>query len=378
MKIKRIKTNELSPLRFDTLPYETPILFNNFGFYEKLKDKYEENKKKRNIYRAEQILKGAEISDNKLECKDFFVKEFFQNKILNKFLQNTSKWLIPYTYCISKGNDSFRKISITHPFSQLEVCDLYDKYTEQILYSTSKSQFSLRYPEKKAKKLFFKRNGVFKLFESIDLKKDEEDKFNADKFASKYFTYKKYQYLYSFYESTFFISLEKKYKYLCQFDISNCFDSIYTHSIAWAIKGKEHAKKNIDKKNLFENKIDDVMMGSNWRETNGIPIGSEFSRIFAEIILQQIDVNIEKKLEENSIILNNHYVLVRYVDDYFLFTNNNEICKKILNTCKECLSEYLFHINESKTKYYERPFTTHISVLKREIYKQTKVFLTLL
>ena len=61
------------------------------------------------------------------------------------------------------------------------------------------------------------------------------------------------------------------------------------------------------------------MQSSNWRETHGIPIGSEFSRIFAEIIFQRIDNNImqeiNKRFEQHKFI---DYRIYRYVDDFFI------------------------------------------------------------
>ena len=46
------------------------------------------------------------------------------------------------------------------------------------------------------------------------------------------------------------IELSIKYKYMFISDITNCYGSIYTHSINWAILGKEEAKRNIGKSSL--------------------------------------------------------------------------------------------------------------------------------
>lgn len=54
------------------------------------------------------------------------------------------------------------------------------------------------------------------------------------------------------------ICLSLEYEYVFDTDVADCYSSIYTHSIAWAIEGKDIAKKNhrltllgnsIDKKN---------------------------------------------------------------------------------------------------------------------------------
>lgn len=52
---------------------------------------------------------------------------------------------------------------------------------------------------------------------------------------------------------------------------------------------------------------------------DGIIIGPEFSRIYAEIILQRIDLELEKQLEKEEIFRNKDYIFYRYVDDGFLF-----------------------------------------------------------
>ena len=46
------------------------------------------------------------------------------------------------------------------------------------------------------------------------------------------------------------LELALDYSYLTHTDLSNCYESIYTHSIEWALHGKAEAKKNLTKKNL--------------------------------------------------------------------------------------------------------------------------------
>lgn len=54
-------------------------------------------------------------------------------------------------------------------------------------------------------------------------------------------------------------------------------------------------------------------MGSLW---------GQISRVFAEIILQSIDLNCKAILEtKHNLIFNEHYVIRRYVDDFSVFAN---------------------------------------------------------
>lgn len=61
-------------------------------------------------------------------------------------------------------------------------------------------------------------------------------------------------------------------KYVVKSDISTCFPSIYTHSISWALVGKEYAKANRGQKHWF-NKIDKMCRATKSGETHGVLIG---------------------------------------------------------------------------------------------------------
>ena len=298
-------------------------------------------------------------------------------------------YTIPYTYQINKNEYEKREISLIHPFAQLKICDFYFKYETVILYNTCKSDISLRHPVKISSK-------TLKELDLLTIKLMEEDSSNIDinevinyakmlhieNIPNTYFTYSKYPMLYKFYESEEFLGLEQKYKYCLKFDIQKCFDNIYTHSICWAIKNKYYAKKNKNK-DSFENKIDELMRYSNWEETNGIPIGSEFSRIFAEILLQKIDQEVEKQLKEYLKEYKKHssnkqnFCIKRYVDDYFVFVNDEKFGENVIvNLYEKKLKEYKLFINKSKSKKIERPFLTNISVAKYKSMRVLRNYLT--
>ena len=87
------------------------------------------------------------------------------------------------------------------------------------------------------------------------------------------------------------------YQFRLTVDIANCYNSIYTHSITWAICGKENAKNYmrtqlpVSMKNDYElgDSIDAFTRFQKNNETNGIVVGPYTSRIFSEIILSAID-----------------------------------------------------------------------------------------
>ena len=107
----------------------------------------------------------------------------------------------------------------------------------------------------------------------------------------------------------------------------------------------------------------------NYNETNGIIIGPEFSRIFAELILQRIDKNVEKELYKKGYKYKEDYDIYRYVDDFFVFYNDDKIKSEILNLYKIKLQEYNLFFNDSKTKILPKPIITNITIAKEEIRK---------
>ena len=382
MQATIVKKNKFLPLLTDTLPYEVPIPFSNRGFYRTIKEIYDN-------YYNEQIKKIAKGEDVNI-CNDIFdfIKEKgFGNTILKERIisEGIEKFTIPYDYKINKNEYEKRDISLIHPFAQLKICDFYSNHESEILYNTTKSNVSLRYPfrisQKNLKELdLLIMNLMDEDASFTDTDINEVIKYTKDlkieNIPNTYFLYKKYPVLYKFYDSNEFLDLEQQYKYCFKFDIQKCFNSIYTHSISWAVKNKLYAKKHKDDEKSFENKIDKLMQYSNWSETNGIPIGSEFSRIFAEILLQEIDRKVERQLKKNKVCIR------RYVDDYFIFVNDRNIGKDIIKLYEENLKEYKLFINKSKNEEFEKPFMTRISVAKqktitilREYFNKNEIFL---
>ena len=148
---------------------------------------------------------------------------------------------------------------------------------------------------------------------------------------------------------------------MCSIDISRCFNSIYTHSIVWALHNKEIVKNNIpSSKKTFAGLFDKFMQNINYGETNGILIGSEFARIFAEILLQQIDKIVAKELETEEIWLKKHYEIFRYVDDSYIFYNDEKDKNKIIDLYRHNLKEHKLQMffYEDKQVSYTKPIIT--------------------
>src|SRR5690606_2078766 len=184
-------------------------------------------------------------------------------------------------------------------------------------------------------------------------------------YLKSYFTYYPIDLIYKFYDRNEFQRLEQRFNYLMEFDISKCFYHIYTHSVTWAVKDKESAKRNA-KETSFENSFDKLMQLANYNETNGIVVGPEISRIFAEIILQQVDLNVSKRLEEQY-KYGVDYEVRRYVDDYFVFSNDPKILETVKKEFQKELGFYKLYLNPTKSDIKTPPFITNVTVGKREL-----------
>ena len=116
------------------------------------------------------------------------------------------------------------------------------------------------------------------------------------------------------------------------------------------------------------------MQNTNHGETAGIIVGPESSRIFAEIILQRIDLDILKSAAKNDLMDGIHYTIRRYVDDYFIYSNSEQTREVLKVIVSECLSEYRLAVNSSKTIDNTRPFVTGPSISRHNISVDITVF----
>ena len=141
------------------------------------------------------------------------------------------------------------------------------------------------------------------------------------------------------------IYLALKFEYILHTDISNCYSSIYTHSIVWALHTKEVAKNN-KKGNLVGNVIDWHLQDMSFGQTNGIPQGSVLMDFIAEIILCCVDYELSNKLVEINVV---DYQIIRYRDDYRIFTNNPQSADLIVKNLTDILSSFNLQLNPQKT-----------------------------
>lgn len=353
----------------DVLPYECPIIFSNRYLYRFLA-KYlwvGEEQKVDNI--TWNVLKQSKRLDEK-DAYAFAALLFGcyeKDKRIGILQHRLNALFYPYQFNIAHKTNKNRTLSIIHPYNQWQVVEFYDQYKHSILYLCNQSKYSIRKPHKIAQ-YFYYRDRLHRRLSGHESDKVELF-FNEYENLKTYFSYEKYSNIYKFYEDYRYQRAEKKFKHLVKFDLQSCFDSIYTHTISWATAGGADKVKVLPgyHGSWVGDAFDNLMQSINARETNGIVIGPEFSRIFAEIILQYIDQKVEQELLGKDLRQKSAYECYRYVDDYFLFYNDEKDKTFFMESLTKWLKEFKLQISPSKTEEFERPFITKVTIAKQRI-----------
>lgn len=137
------------------------------------------------------------------------------------------------------------------------------------------------------------------------------------------------------------------FQYVFDVDITDCYSSIYTHSIAWAIHGRDEMKNAKGDERFLGNRIDNYIRMMRYGQTNGIPQGSVLMDFIAEIVLGYIDTELMARLDDKQ---KEQSSIIRYRDGYKIFTNNPELGHVIVKKLSEVLSKLGMKLNTQKTK----------------------------
>ena len=134
-------------------------------------------------------------------------------------------------------------------------------------------------------------------------------------------------------------------RYVVHTDIANCFPSIYTHSIPWALHKRIEAKRNRSL-SMAGNLLDRVTQGTRDGQTNGLLIGPHASNVISEIILTKIDHEMIRKEYKRS---------SRHIDDYTFYARTREEAENFIRDLGMQLREYELVLNGSKTEILPMP-----------------------
>ena len=140
------------------------------------------------------------------------------------------------------------------------------------------------------------------------------------------------------------LSYSLEFSHVLHTDVTDCYGSLYTHSISWALHGVEEAKEKRRQNSILGNKIDSHIQSSRYGQTNGIPQGSVLMDFVAEIVLGFIDLEISLDLQGQT-----DFRILRYRDDYRIFANSDDRTEEILKVISDKLRTVGMRLGVSKT-----------------------------
>ncbi len=135
-----------------------------------------------------------------------------------------------------------------------------------------------------------------------------------------------------------------EFSHVLHTDVIDCYGSLYTHSISWALHGLEKAKVQKGDSSLLGNKIDSHIQASRYGQTNGISQGSVLMDFVAEIVLGYVDEQISNELDDST-----DFRILRYRDDYRVFANSDDRAEEILKLISDALRSVGMKLGVSKT-----------------------------
>ena len=281
-------------------------------------------------------------------------KDMLKSKKENKNCLFRNGWnSTPLTFDIYKRNKTMRIMSLPNPLADIMACQFIELYEKEILSLLETNNiYSLRF-HKNNNKLYYKNASkrIVTYFSKIINKLQKR----TIEQTGSYFSIEKYKSINEFTNSKKWYSLCLKYKKILKIDYKDCFRSIYSHVFNWFKFPNINDSKNAKGNTSLYTTIDNIIQRMNSSATNGIIVGPEFSRMLAEIFLQNIDMKVYQELKIKNLVLNKDYFIGRYVDDVFIFANNDEILEYILNTYKHISEKFMLSINENKISLENLP-----------------------
>ena len=148
-------------------------------------------------------------------------------------------------------------------------------------------------------------------------------------------------------KDNFVSNVEANFEYTATTDLSAFYHSIYTHSIPWAIHGKDYAKKHTKDYKLIGNLLDLLCRNSQDGQTIGLTVGPDTSRMIAEIIGVAIDVE----------LITDHAKLAksckRFVDDFTIGCSSKPDADRTIAAIRQVAHKFELELNSRKTSIKE-------------------------
>lgn len=133
-------------------------------------------------------------------------------------------------------------------------------------------------------------------------------------------------------------------------DVAQCYPSMYTHAIPWALHGRPTAKahQNAEEQiagGRLDRRARDMVDG----QTSGLPIGPDTSLALAEVVLSRIDH------DSGVTSISSFQGGVRNIDDYELFFSARSGADEALEKLERAAAELELALNPHKTTVEQAP-----------------------
>lgn len=135
-------------------------------------------------------------------------------------------------------------------------------------------------------------------------------------------------------------------RYLLTTDLSQFYPSIYTHSIPWSLHTKSVAKARQNDYTLLGNVLDLATRNGQYRQTAGIPIGTDTSLVIAEAILSSVDAKLGVAIAKRGF---------RYIDDIGCGFRTITEAEETLGQLHHLIGDLQLQLNPRKTRITELP-----------------------
>ena len=144
-------------------------------------------------------------------------------------------------------------------------------------------------------------------------------------------------------------------RFLLKSDLSQCYGSLYTHSLEWALTSKESAKeqRRLGLRSPGAD-LDSAIRLGQLGQTKGIPIGPDTSLAVAELILSAMDHRFDQNLRSSS-ASGSLLPGFRLIDDFEYYASSRSEAEDALLAWELAASHFELQINIDKTEILALP-----------------------
>ena len=155
-------------------------------------------------------------------------------------------------------------------------------------------------------------------------------------------------------------------------DLSQCYSSIYTHSLSWALAGKAREKASLRTRTPVPgDELDRSSRNLQLGQTKGMPIGPDSSLAFAELVLAAVDIEMAAKIASHW-----HTTLpaLRITDDLEYFASSRTEAEDALLAWEMAAASFELQVSPAKTRTIELPtaLTDHWPIALQQFTSRSK------